>query len=493
MNGFVTKELEDEYIKKNPNDYIWIGNIYIAYKIAQIIFCGINTYKVESDIILLDYFHPTNLKIMTNYINKINKNISESVQLYTGYNMSNEEQIRLIKNKISWTELWEFPEPIFDSGNIRYCKYDRRYEKDVNPVSQMKGLLYTDKLLTKKIFPDFLKKYNIDGILRKQVTGRFEIYGLTIEEIIIPVQLLHQKLKLDVSHPFYWGNWKTKTFKIPSDGFLLRGSISGKDNRNKYFRMIKFYFNNNNCNIRQITSNKNTISILSYNVHMFANINKQISFEDNKIKIFNFTKQLLCDIVIYQEFDIEVFDNFKQLMYNIGYIDYIIAPNGGLINKTQDSYVVLFSKKHLQSKRVIDLSVAKFKRAIVSVIYDNIKIAGVHLEVGVNVYDMNKLNIYRIKKEEENMNLRIKQLSKLLDHDIIAGDFNFDIKDSECQWLRKKNNFGLIKDNTSTTPFDTRTDMIFINRKSKLIPTYANTIKCNMSDHLPIIGTIKIS
>jgi exonuclease III len=255
--------------------------------------------------------------------------------------------------------------------------------------------------------------------------------------------------------------------------------------KNANFQMMKFYFNNKSNNVIKI--NKST-SLLSYNVHGFSNINNEINKETNLDNILKLIEKLSCDIVLLQE--VTNIETVVHKMKTFGYVDSIYAPNGAPLTKKQDTFIVFFSKNKLQKKAAIELDVWKYKRNMLCVAYNNMNIAGVQLEIGERFHHYDKENEIRKVIEEKNQRLRYTQLKSLLNNDIILGDFNFTPTDPEAKTLRKTHNFGLADDMTPTNPFGTRTDMTFIKLDSKIVTTELHTIKCNFSDHLPIVTVI---
>jgi endonuclease/exonuclease/phosphatase family metal-dependent hydrolase len=428
---------------------------------------------------------------MTEFVKKkygVNSDQYNYLILYTGYKMNDNDQLNKILDITKWPEVWKFNDVIFESQSGRYCNYETI--KSLNPVSRVKGIYNADKILLKTLFDDFLKDYNIDGIMRKPVKTTIELYGLTDEEIIIKGDMFEKKLLFDTAHPSYWGNWKINNFTLPPNGINMNVALEFKNN---HFQILKFYINNNTNTTDPIISKPNHISLLTYNVHGWANINGDINKIKNYYNIMDFIKQSNCDIVLLQEVDIKSIktNEIVQKMKSFGYIDNIYGPNGTPLKRDQNSYIMAFAKHTFQNKRVVDLSVWKYKRNCLLFTYQNIKFAGIHLEIGEPYDYVNKNSDTAKQIIIKNANYRKDQLNKLLDNNILFGDFNFDVRDEECSWLRKEKKFGLVDDKNTTNPFNTRTDMVFINLESKIVATLTKTLKYNYSDHLPVITTIK--
>jgi endonuclease/exonuclease/phosphatase family metal-dependent hydrolase len=261
------------------------------------------------------------------------------------------------------------------------------------------------------------------------------------------------------------------------------------DKKNANNQIIKFYRNNTNCTIDRIDG----LSILTYNVHWWRNINAAIDIEQNFKNIINFIKSVSCSIIILQEIDTHTIKLGTTIdaLKSAGYTDFLYAPNGRPIDRQQTMFIMICSKGKLNNKKILDLTVWKYTRNCLTAEYNGISIAAVHLEVGKNLFDPNldKSIIAQYKKDNEEM--RIKQLKQLLNTDIIVGDFNFGLDAVESKWLRKEQQFGLVDDTVPTNPFNTRTDMVFIKLSTGIAATKSITVSCNYSDHLPVITIIK--
>lgn len=268
--------------------------------------------------------------------------------------------------------------------------------------------------------------------------------------------------------------------------------IFGKNND----RLIKFY-NDNIDNTLNYKKKGNNLLICSYNVHGWCNINEDIDDIDNFNNIINLFKNCDFDLIVLQEvctsgvinFDM-IWNKFKE----IGFIDFHISPNGGcfLSNKSSD-YLIIFSKKKFKFSETIDVTKFSFVRKCSVIVYDNIKILAVHLEIGKRFHHLVEGDKKRINIIKFNTNIRLKQLSDILkahsDINIIIGDFNFTPYDVEFKYLLSLG-FEFCGDYKNTTPYN-KTDMIFIkNNKVNVIENIS--IKCNYSDHIPILCELKL-
>lgn len=258
----------------------------------------------------------------------------------------------------------------------------------------------------------------------------------------------------------------------------------------------KFYTENENNDVFKFKKSKiKHLSICSYNVHGWVNLNKNINIITNFNNICDFLSNIECDILVLQEVCLLVrilpLEFILEKLYKFGYVDHILTPNGGcfLSNKTTD-YILILGKKEFQYKENVDVTKFMFKRSLAVFEYDDIKMLAVHLEIGDRFHHLENHDPKRIKIEKNNEARRISQLSRLLefhpDITVIVGDFNFSPQDPEFQWLINKN-FKYYGELSNTTPWN-RTDMIFINNKIKVTSVNNYTVKINYSDHLPILG-----
>lgn len=489
MLGFVTKQVEDSYMKDKHNDLFWFGSIHVAYHFAIDKWGGINVFLVKDDLTLFDYFNSDNLVIFLKYVEKKFGKDSQEYQniiAFTGYDITEKEQFNRLCKLGNWKEIWRFGEQFNEPYGARYCNTQDTGSKKLNPITKILGLYRTDKKLLKTVINDFCKEYKLDGFIRKQVRSTVELYGFSKEETILLGSSVISKLFLDEKHPYCWKQWKLP-FTIPKDGFVISADLVSK---NKNFQMVKFYLKNI-CKPIQLQPTSD-ISLLTYNVHGWKSINDKINIRQNFYNILDFIRKVNCKFVVLQEVGIKY--SIQQLiakMKSLGYIDYLQAPNGSKIGKRIDSYIMLFSKVNLQIKKVRDLSVDTFYRNCLEFEYNNIKFIGVHFEIGDREHYYKPGTETRIKIEHQNANLRLKQFKMITNNDVLFGDFNFGIDTEESKVIRKEYNYGLVDDRIPTNPFGTRTDMVFINKKSNIVATKSYTIKCNYSDHLPVVTYIK--
>lgn len=148
-------------------------------------------------------------------------------------------------------------------------------------------------------------------------------------------------------------------------------------------------------------------------------------------------------------------------------------------------------KNKFQNKMTVDLSLYLHIRNCAIIKYNDMLIAVVHLEIGDRFHHLPITSSKRKQIEKNNTEVRIRQLDLLLTSypkiDIIVGDFNFMPNNHEFKWLLDKG-FEYAKDYEWTTPYN-RVDMVFIKKTSKInVPKDNITIKCDYSDHYPILS-----
>lgn len=487
MNGFITQEMEKKYLQEPK--VMWFAALEYSYMFIQKSNCGLNVYKLKNDLYLLNIYDDENLPIILSIIrdlckaHKLTHNLYDFFNAITGFKMTIKEQLAMLKKVRDYNiegGFWQWDNVIFKKPGHLYCMEDK--QDNFNPLHTYLGILTNDKIIFKVLFDEMSKRYNIDGFIRPQHKSTFEPLGCTLEEIILPSTTVLNKLMQDMDSPMHWVNWKSTKYKIPRNGFA---TISGFVMSGGIIEKINFYLNNNPEKIRP--KKYGDFSVLSYNVHSWINIKDGVDMFRNIINILNMIKKIDADIVVLEEFDLKFSKFIEKKLVKCGYVDSIIVKNGGPITVFKNhSYVFCCSKKKFENKTCVDLSVKNMYRQSAIIDFKNIKIAGVHLEVGTYFHIFDKSFT-----DDENVARRITQLKKLFEYepDIITGDFNFNIKSKETDFILTK--YALSPDTHYTTPFDTRVDLVFYNPK-KLQIVKTKTFKCNYSDHLPIITYFKI-
>ena len=230
------------------------------------------------------------------------------------------------------------------------------------------------------------------------------------------------------------------------------------------------------------------LSILSYNVHGFADGNI-----DDIVKMIGSYDP---SIVVLQEVGLakgrkikDIFGYFNRL----GYKDYICVANGASKmdkHNYMTSFIMIIGKEPFKQKERIDLTMTiHLRNCIVVRTASNIMIASVHLEIGQRFHHLKEDDAKRLQIEKENAETRIRELEILLKKypklDIIVGDFNFMPNDLEFEWLQQKG-YRFAEDYEWTTPYN-RVDMVFVRKGFEMgLPTENITLDADLSDHKPI-------
>lgn len=121
--------------------------------------------------------------------------------------------------------------------------------------------------------------------------------------------------------------------------------------------------------------------------------------------------------------------------------------------------------------------------------YNNKIFCNTHLEIGERFITPAKTLVVPkilLKIIDRNYNIRTMQLKEILKKhpDYIIGDFNFNTKDKEYQFML--NNGWKTEIVDYTTPYETQVDFVFSKNKYK----YFDKIQYPYSDHLPVICVI---
>ena len=266
--------------------------------------------------------------------------------------------------------------------------------------------------------------------------------------------------------------------------------LNRKDNN----PLINFYNDNSDNIVTYKKQNGDNITICSYNVHGWVNINENIDFKVNFINIKKILLDINADILILQEvcYRDTITENYVVGEFaSLGYDDYFVVKNGGCyFKKYSTDYIIVFTRNKMDLKDDIDVTDFIYKRHCPVFIYEDIKILGVHLEIGKRYHHLKENSEIRKQIVNNNTKIRMGQLGKILakhaDINIIVGDFNFTPDDVEFEWLSNLE-FMYHGNYNNTTPYN-KTDMIFLNKNIDHIAY--DVIKTNYSDHLPIIHEI---
>ena len=226
------------------------------------------------------------------------------------------------------------------------------------------------------------------------------------------------------------------------------------------------------------------LSICSYNVHCFINLDGITSQVDNFKHILNMFRQLQANILILEEF-VELPQIYEQFS-DLGYTYYALVRNGCLLQDTEDlkSYVCVLAKQPFEA-RSIDLSVHNSHRECLYLEINGLTIMAIHLEIGDRFHSLPPTSAQRKKIIKNNTKYRLTQLKAIvgLKPNIIIGDCNFTPDDKEFRYLHNQG-YTYLGDRQPTNPFNC-CDLAFVRGSKKAISYHR--IECNYSDHLPIL------
>ena len=523
FQGFVTEDQIKKYNKNDPTRPSWFGNKYGVYAITRTDWNCMVSFKLTKDIVLIDYFDEHNLQKIVDLVN--DKDIINTVKMSTGFKMTLSDQIRyLYKTYPKWNEIWIYTKPVLPKKTYIYCN-PKKLPK-FNPIGAIAMIHAHDIQLFRRVFVKFPK---IDGMVRHQIQSGIDEGGVFYhEEFIIKGSSQLDKLKFDRSDPLCWINWKIKDLEIPKDGITISynsGSKFANTNKlspNENFKLIKFHSNNKKC-LELVPLQKNDKILLSYNLHNFQNLDPNVSNNSNTLNILGLVSkyQNNAEILCFQETSFKTLKDktyFETELMSMGFKHFIYAKNGDYTFKDTDidtTLICCFSKNgkfsvvdttitqkeyaySIESKKYITpngastsedgLSLNRFENRRQILIESNTIgiVCIVHLSIGVRETTNPTINI---PIRFANSNLRILQLTKILlyEPDIIIGDFNFTADDPEAKFLLSKG-YQLpteIQLNEKSTPHN-RVDLCFSKKQ------LGNNVllKCNYSDHLPMIQTL---
>jgi endonuclease/exonuclease/phosphatase family metal-dependent hydrolase len=158
--------------------------------------------------------------------------------------------------------------------------------------------------------------------------------------------------------------------------------------------------------------------------------------------------------------------------------------------KSSMSYIFIFSKYDMKDCKSIDITCYQSVRNVINVVVKNISITAVHLEIGQRFHHL-EAGRERYEIVRRNSNDRLYQLDQIIhtfNPDVIVGDFNFTINDREYTTLLNRKYY-VYPDFVDTNPFN-RCDWLY-GKVGTIDIIKGWTIKCNYSDHLPIVTYIK--
>jgi len=245
--GFLFK---DDLLYKNKSKTIYFSDKYVAYYMCKYRWCGLQSYKIDRDVVLFDYFNVENLKKLSTRISKDLLNIMYELSGYGSncYNIPVDIEYPFMNKTIVKVEGLN-PKRVFNKN-----KYD------------------IDLLM-------FLNGIGIDGFIRRAIqSSNYEGGAFVFEEMIIDKDI---GFTFDYKDPLCWVNWKLRPEL--KNGFVLDSysKFSFSENiENKNFKLINFWFDNV-YKFEEI----NYSFVMIYDVYYFYNLNRKIDRRATKQKI----------------------------------------------------------------------------------------------------------------------------------------------------------------------------------------------------------------
>jgi endonuclease/exonuclease/phosphatase family metal-dependent hydrolase len=496
MPGFITPEMENDYIKSQPDfKPMWFGQKYIAYGYARNNYLGVHVYEVTDDIHIID-IGETIGELITILEKHLSRSDIDYFKYTIGYDITAMEQlIKLVKEKAhKWNEIWFYTRPGYFIGSHYYCHSPR---KQISPQAvSLRGYQ-----IFFEIFKTLHKLNLIEGMVVEQVQSYLDNNGVfKHEEFILSTDTYRKKLKRNTQHQLDWTQWKIANLDL-SSGFILSDSFSlqtAYDNSlvpNEDFKLIRFW--KNNITKLPKLSRTDTNYLLSYNVHGFKNINMRISRDSNFDNILKLIRhfQNNVDVICLQEVVFESNDEqnkFTGKLKKWGYSTAFFTPNGLKSNMSYKSNAMKLAIcfKTANKIKIIE-HIDSSRRSRNSIVFKINKYIGclVHLTIG----EPNLLDFSEYKDENNRINNfnyyeRTKQLNGILDYqpDFIIGDFNMTSDSKEAKYLLESG-YEIASDNKGqSTPYN-KVDMIFKKNDSDIkLDNYIN-LQCNYSDHRPFL------
>jgi endonuclease/exonuclease/phosphatase family metal-dependent hydrolase len=513
---FYKEEQEQQFYDQLP--YGYYGDIYLAYFYARRYSGGLQVYKLKKDIKL---FNITNDKNMFYILDLINQK-KNSNDIYFN-NVTYKEFYKAIKVKYG-VGINKY----FQAYNIsKYTKFNEMWlyeqEGDISSYKNNSDKSYTgwyygagniDRICAHGIM--LLIKDKFDGITG--LTGFYTPFSSTTgTEVIIWNQNEILERQQD-------NKYDSMQFikKLDFDPFKINFDIT-MGQKNKDFKLIKFYLNNQMLSEDKIKSQLKKmpigLKIMSLNIHNFCSIN----LDDTKEVILHKLLELLelydIDICCLQEY----YKNFLpvnssnsiynkyNIIYDAKHIGLVVFYKSNIILSDiysfrlpnekfldQDRFGLFFTINNSTNSDSISSTNSD---STISSTNKSKKFCITHLEIGKRFYDRSGSLYYAeelLKIINFNYNIRIKQLNKLLDEDpdYIIGDFNFNNFDKEYEFMTNTNTTNTTNTTNKTkyysgltdytTPHGKQVDFIF----SKTKYDYFQKINFPYSDHLPIMAIL---
>ena len=249
------------------------------------------------------------------------------------------------------------------------AKRDVKLINIYNITSKESILKFIKKKITKKEYMLFEREYDINKYL-----PLFHLYimenkidGIYIKNnVLIRGNILKKLFEIDETHNLHWKNTDfdiLKKYNIYEKGFVI---IKSEANKNKDFALVKFYFDNDEKNIFDYNAMQTKIYIMSYNVHLFRNLNFMINTRDNLFKIFDLVLTFNPPVITLQEMvEINKQEYINKFFDELGYKYQVMTINGNLKNindPMKQLYLGVLSKMPIEEAVNINITLFKYER-----------------------------------------------------------------------------------------------------------------------------------
>lgn len=477
---FYTPQQERELTK--DIEFMYFGDKDIAYLYASRYCGGIQIYNVADDIVL---FNVTNDKNIQYIISELEKHDASSTCIVDtfGNNITYGKMLYIIRVKYGigidkCKQLYDISKnEKYDLIWTRAPQKEYKYRDTNTYHGWYYGSGYIDRMCVGGIKKIVDNKF--DGIISEP--GYYSPYSAlpSSSEFII---WNTNKLKRDTEH-IYDSMQVAKYLKIHHNLDVSSVVFNEKfAQRNTNFTMLKFYLNHKLDNSSLVCPNYK-FKIMTYNVHDLVSVNMNDSYSTIIEEILYMMLKCDIDICCLQEF-------YRNIP--------IVHKNYTTIQSQSHVGIVVLVKKTLNVKNITSFRLPivdkdkKFDNRRFGVIFEigNKKFCNTHLEIGYRFMTKKKsvlLPSELVDVINKNYKIRTEQLRKIFSYhpDYIIGDFNFNTRDKEYDYMIQKGWYsGKVN---YTTPFNTQVDFVFSKTKYDKL----DVIKCPYSDHLPIVAYFK--
>jgi len=511
--GFVTEAQVTDFARKHPNRPSWCGDKYLTYAVARTDWGSIVSFRLEKDLVLLDYFNTANLERLVAEIDSLKgefpssrpaKDVITTLRNATGFGLEPADHIRaLAKTYPSWSSVWYYTEPALPQNTATHC--GPRLVEGLNPIGAVKDVHSTDLA----IFDVVLARHPaIDGLVRDGIRSRLDESGVFYhEEYLVKGSAQTAKLRFDGDDPVCWTRWEFEGFTPPKKGLHLEYTVKKFSSSNRVaanyrFALAKFY-SVNDTPLRDLPEARalpRRPHVLSYNVHGFVSLNADIPLGKTRGDVAGLLKRYApaVEFVVLTEVETSG-QKLRELLAAAGYPYHTSAPNGA---RDRSALIVVAAKRPLAGAKIIvtDSPAVQMARTVSRPIHrkqilfttaEGLRGVALHLDIGLR-YVANEEGTNE-ERRAANSVLRTTQLTTILEHrpDFLVGDFNFVLNDPERRFLEERGYVPANDDRENSTPYN-RVDHFFVRRElAGSLPADGNVLlRCNFSDHLPMLQAL---